>query len=1000
MASLFEQYEQVTSQTTGYSTGTRTGYPEQGGFIRLEEEGQIFKKYKIDFRPTAPITHLVVANGIVVLVMSNNTLLRIYSKNQDQNMEVVDLNRTLGDRPAKVYQVFMDPNGKHVIVSLVQMDWETSLENYYLSQKAPNTALSMHKLKGHVVSAVGWNFDNPPDKNSTDFILVGTTKGIIFEMELVVSEVRSFFSSPPDQYCKQIFDLALDDSMGPVTGLAFHKYGTQGSENKCFIIVTTARRLYQFVGTYPTSCDPPVLQRIFHAIEDVSDRCVEVPSGLLYSCLQFYHAGPKQVPKKFGLMLEPGVLVGDVVVSGKDAKPDVVVLNQTLIQFNKAMKPPTGTSNPPLSMALTEFHTLVLYVDRIKVYCLLNGEIVFEEVFSEMNGRMIGLAKDPITGTIWVFSDSVLYRYKVEKEDRNVWGVYLEQGNYEAAKYYCRGDPEKLDRVFRKHAEDLFEKKEYVSSAEMYAETCTSFEEVSLRFLQMAEEAEGDDKEEALRRLLVKKLGKLKPSEKTQTTMIVMWLIELFLNRLGTLRTAGRQHQEPYQGLVWEFQNLLSDPKVEQCVVHNKSAVYKLIANHGEENILIMFANIMKDFERVIQYHIQNKSYKSALEVLTKQNNQELVYQFSPVLMQCIPKETVEMWFAQGRRLDPSRLIPALVQYDKTNDKAHGFEAINYLEFCVDKLKNEDEAIHNYLLTLYARLDPKKLMHYLELQGQDQTRVRYDLKYALRICSELNLTEACVHIYTTMELYEEAVDLALKVDIGVAKTIASLPEVSEELRKKLWLKIAEHVVKEKKDIVQAMEFLQECDLIKIEDILPFFDEFVTIDHFKEAICSSLEEYNKHIDELKEEMEEATKSAKEIRAEINVFRNKYSIVKADQKCSVCNFHVMNQAFYMFPCSHVFHADCLILEVQLHMIPTKRNRIEEIHRQLVSIGNRDDNVSVSSMSGPLTQSTREKLMNELDDLVASECLYCGEIAIQSIDEPFICPEEFEEVVNDWR
>lgn len=51
---------------------------------------------------------------------------------------------------------------------------------------------------------------------------------------------------------------------------------------------------------------------------------------------------------------------------------------------------------------------------------------------------------------------------------------------------------------------------------------------------------------------------------------------------------------------------------------------------------------------------------------------------------------------------------------------------------------------------------------------------------------------------------------------------------------------AKHVVREKDDIQQAMQFLQQCDLIKIEDILPFFSDFVTIDHFKDAICTSLQ----------------------------------------------------------------------------------------------------------------------------------------------------------------
>ncbi len=47
---------------------------------------------------------------------------------------------------------------------------------------------------------------------------------------------------------------------------------------------------------------------------------------------------------------------------------------------------------------------------------------------------------------------------------------------------------------------------------------------------------------------------------------------------------------------------------------------------------------------------------------------------------------------------------------------------------------------------------------------------------------------------------------------------------------------ARHVVEEEKDIKRAMEFLHECDLLKIEDILPFFPDFVTIDHFK--VCNA------------------------------------------------------------------------------------------------------------------------------------------------------------------
>ena len=51
-------------------------------------------------------------------------------------------------------------------------------------------------------------------------------------------------------------------------------------------------------------------------------------------------------------------------------------------------------------------------------------------------------------------------------------------------------------------------------------------------------------------------------------------------------------------------------------------------------------------------------------------------------------------------------------------DDQQGKEAIRYLEVCVQKLDNHDQAIHNFLLSLYAKLQPDNLMTYLQLQGE------------------------------------------------------------------------------------------------------------------------------------------------------------------------------------------------------------------------------------------------------------------------------------------
>ena len=100
---------------------------------------------------------------------------------------------------------------------------------------------------------------------------------------------------------------------------------------------------------------------------------------------------------------------------------------------------------------------------------------------------------------------------------------------------------------------------------------------------------------------------------------------------------------------------------------------------------------------------------------------------------------------------------------------------------------------------------------------------------------------------------------------------------NDEIKRKVWLMIAKHVVKNENDIKQAMACLQECNgLVKVEDILPFFPNFVTIDHFKDAICDSLQEYSTHIQELKDEMEEAYGSAERIRKDMSSHkgRNNY------------------------------------------------------------------------------------------------------------------------------
>ncbi|PVD33305.1 hypothetical protein C0Q70_04558 [Pomacea canaliculata] len=852
----------------------------------------------------------------------------------------------------RVHQIFLDPTGKHLLISL------GSQENYYVSlgtsaRKPKNIA----KLKGHLIDSVGWNWQNANEK-TTGAILLGTNKGLIFETELTQFDDSRFFQGNVDLYLKQLFNLGRERAE-PVTGLQFDRMPCSDlSVYRYYILVTTPGRLYQFIGTVSTSADPPMFTPLFQQYE----------SG----------AGP-------------GIYYGNIDVTGS-AGPNSVMSSSKLIPYPKDID---EQKVHPIGMALTEFHMLVLYSDRWRSSCVMISCSCFcfkTFFFFFRFGRMLGIRKDPIRGTIWAFSSQVVFFYKVCRESRDVWQMYLEKGDFEVAKKYCQDSRFNLEKVLIKQAEHLFEIGKYEESAAMYAQTQNSFEEVALKFIKLSNK-------EPLQTFIIEKLSSLRPQDKTQMTMLVTWIVELFLNTLGRLKEQGQDETYEYESTQEKFRKFMASMRIKECITLNRTVIYDLISSHGDIEDLVFFAHLMKDYERVINHHFHHENYRGALECLIKQPDIELYYKFSPVLMQHLPRETVDAWIRVGKQLDPKKLIPALVQYDHLRNIDQGNEAIRYLETCIQKFENRDSAIHNYLLALYAKFQPDHLMTYLQLQGEDPDEICYDVKYALRLCTECNHHRACVHVYSLMGLYEEAVDMALTVDVELAKQQANKPAEDDlELRKKLWLRIARHVVEEEKDIKRAMEFLHECDLLKIEDVLPFFPDFVTIDHFKDAIVSSLQEYNQHIESLKIEMEEATQSAEEIRREIQSFRNKYSLVKAEDKCSVCTYPLMSRAFYLFPCGHKFHMDCLIAEVLPTLPTSKKSQVESLQRKLAEMeGSPAHN---RAPGGPEKAAKDMDVQTKLHDLVSSECIFCGDFMIRCIDKQFVEEEKWSIIVSEWE
>lgn len=617
-------------------------------------------------------------------------------------------------------------------------------------------------------------------------------------------------------------------------------------------------------------------------------------SKLSYSQMDFIMSG--KYPLGFGWLTEAGIFYGELNQIADN--PNFILTKKTLTypelenDFRSASYM-SRQNSAPSSFVLTDFHLLLQYSDRITGISLINHQVIYDESISDSHGKLMSIVKDPKNGNVYTFSSKTIFRYRINNEKRNVWRMYLEKGEFELAKKYSRDNAAHYDIVLSQIGDDLYEKKLYMESSKIYSQTKKTFEEVTLKFMQINENL-------PLIYYLRSRLAELNSTtEQVQLTMLVTWLVDLYMTELNRSSITSLDRQK-------EFDEFMQLPKVQSCLKDNKQVIYDIIASHGDNYNLTALTTMNEDYEDVIKQYIQMNEYQDALETLKIQKRADLIYNYAPIIMEELPKETIQMLMDRGRALNAVKLLPTLLCI---KSEKHRVEVVRYLDFAIHSLNVQDQAIHNYFIQLYAKYkETRRLMNYFETQGKDPTMIHYDIHYALRLCKEFEIKEACVFLYCLLEFWQQAVELALTINTQLAQQTASQP-ADRDLRRKLWLRIAEHEIAGKEKIQEAMDLLKQCDLLKIEDLLPFFPDFQKIGHIKEAICESLKEYNKKIQEQKREMEECAEAAENVRKSIQSFKNRSVTISSQDKCSGCGTFLLLRAFCIFPCSHKFHSDCL-------------------------------------------------------------------------------------------
>ncbi|EOD47588.1 putative vacuolar protein sorting protein [Neofusicoccum parvum UCRNP2] len=796
----------------------------------------------------------------------------------------------------------------------------TLAENYYLhTQSRQPKALS--RLKGVPIESVAWNPSEPTA--STREILIGASDGTVYEVYI---EPSAEFYRREERYLK-----AVHKADGPVVGL--------------------------WTDAIPGR---PDMRRVL----------VATPA--------------------FAWLNSQGVVHGKLLTNADSSNlGNLVVQGSKMLPRSKI--PPTQTAGgrpkavqePATSMILSHWHIIQLVDGRVVCTNRLDDTVAYDQAVLDPGEASLGFVADQKKSTFWLFTKQEVFEISVYDESRDVWKILLNQQQFDAASQYAK-TPSQKDAVATASGDYLVKKGQFLEAASVYGRSTKPFEQVALTFIDHGEQ-------DALRKYLTTKLSTIKKSAKMQRILCATWLVEIYISKLNALDDTIGTKAELAEGNARDTEDQLSVTRREfQDFVtkHNsdldRKTVYEIISSHGREEELLFFATVVNDYNYVLAYWIQRERWAESLDVLKKQTDPEIFYKYSSVLMANVSVELVEILMRQTN-LEARKLIPALLNYNKiTQGPLSQNQAVRYLQFEINQHHSTDAAVHNTLISIYASnpsRDESALLSYLEAQSYAQEQ-NYDADFALRLCIQHKRVQSCVHIYSSMSQYVQAVELALKYDeIDLASSVADRPESNPALRKKLWLAVAKKVISQSTGIKPAIEFLRRSDLLRIEDLIPFFPDFVVIDDFKEEICAALEEYSRQIDALKKEMDESTLTAKHIKQDIKQLESRYAIVEPGEKCYICRLPLLARQFFVFPCQHAFHSECLGKKVVEQAGRSKANRISKLQTEV--------------SRGLSTGANRERAARELDELVAAACVLCSELAVKQIDEPFVPLNE----PNEW-
>ncbi|KAG9017840.1 hypothetical protein FRB93_004651 [Tulasnella sp. JGI-2019a] len=515
------QYEGF--EATSYDESDRMSLrsPSEAAFPLGSILPPIFELGRVQYTLPSSLASMAVSSNIIMLALANNSLRQLNLRQPDA-IATISLSTKKPVSELSIYRVFLDPTGKHTIITTEQGD------NFYCYE-GWNKARQLAKWR-MVIESVSWSNTRPSAMSktpSTREILLGARNGTVYE---TVLDAHDDFFKSQDRYLQALFTLPEKQ---PVTGIMSETFTAPDNKTRrAAVLLTTPTRIYQFTGVAADKKgddNGKVFEPLFESYRSTAPTFVEIPGSLLYSELRLY-TPPTILSDAVSSSQQLAWLTGSGIYRGTIPLPpssESIIDSPSLTPY-----PSTGSGPPdvPLSICLTEFHFVLLFRDRLCAISNLNEQLVWEEPLPlKPKERAIALCADPSSNTYWLYTDASLFELVVKEEDRNVWDVYLKRDAHDLALKYAKTASQRA-QVYSALGQTQFDQGNFISAAQSFAQSSTPFEQTALSFSDL-----GDQGRDGLRTFLHARLEKCSKNDVMQRMLLATWLVEFYLSKINTL---------------------------------------------------------------------------------------------------------------------------------------------------------------------------------------------------------------------------------------------------------------------------------------------------------------------------------------------------------------------------------------------------------------------------------------------------------------------------------